>query len=230
MKKFYRVNGIAFNNNILAWKYVDTYLMGDEARYVPIEEEGEEEKIYSTLESYERDNPEACIQRLRTERFFFKKEEDRLVDLPIVVGYSIETDFQNHFTNQMAMTDLYRLVRCGELTIKDKKMDKENKNLELVVPVPSKDGRRNYKITEEKLDRLSALAYEYLSKLSDINEKIEKAIEEFGIKDENLKKENAQYRKFQKQYVAKIKASFDEKQFVREDERDSLINELAGEL
>ena len=226
MKKFYRVNGVAFSDNVLAWRYVDTYLMGDEKRYEPTEEEGDE-KIYSSLEEYEKDNPEACIARLRTERFFFKKEENLPIDLPFIICYREGEDIGNYYTRKMTVADLYQLTRCAEMAKEGRNIDK---NSEFVVPVQIGEERRKYTLTVGQVTKLEKLVEENLSKLSKINEKIQIAIEKFGIHDENLEKENAQYQRFQKQYVKKIKNSFDEKQYFVQDERDALLNEIAGDL
>ena len=191
MEIVYRAQGVAFSSREVASDYIDIYAPIELTKQVLFPESGirkEGERVYSSLEEYEKSNPQACIQRMRTERCIFKNEESDSVALPFYMGYSV-----------------YDLTRCAEKQIEEGNVDTTNKNLKLTVVVPNGDVyTSSYNLKVGEYEQLRAIVDNNLTKVAKINEKIQQAMEKYGVKDAELDNENAKYQEFQEKYVKKI--------------------------
>ncbi len=206
MEIVYRAQGVAFSSREVASDYIDIYAPIELTKQVLFPESGirkEGERVYSSLEEYEKSNPQACIQRMRTERCIFKNEESDSVALPFYMGYSVDdTPFM---TDRLTMQEAYDLTRCAEKQIEEGNVDTTNKNLKLTVVVPNGDVyTSSYNLKVGEYEQLRAIVDNNLTKVAKINEKIQQAMEKYGVKDAELDNENAKYQEFQEKYVKKI--------------------------
>lgn len=219
MKTIFKVNGVAFCDSMLAWNYISTYLMNDQITNCPKIEEENGEKVYFSLEEYEKDNPQACIQRLRTERFLFREQNSKTLNLPFVLQYNVEGDIRKLLTNRLTIDEGYQLSQCAEMELKSQDIDRANKNFEFVVtPRQPLEHQRKFKMTVGQSETLKEIVDKQLTKVAEINRKIKAAMKKYGINDEQLQKENEQYQEFQEQYVQKVKEMFKLKQYGSEEE------------
>lgn len=223
MSKVWVVNGLAFRDRPLALRYISTYKSYKNAEQYPQIQMDEKDvkKVYNSLEEFEKDNPAAIIERLRSERTIIRlRSVNDGIKLPFSLDYSEQRDMKDCFyVNFLTNGEGYEFVKIADKTIEENKIDLNNDDQSFEVIVSNKYNTLYYNLTVGKYKTVKNLIESKLNKIASLTDEIEKAMKTYDKKDNDLLKENEESRSFQKEFMERLQENF-ENLHSDEEERD----------
>ena len=226
MSKVWVVNGVAFRDRPLTWRYVSTYKSYKNAEQYPQIQMDEKDvkKVYDSLEEFEKDYPQAIIDRLRSERTKMRQRGVEYgIELPFSLVYSNQKDMKECFdADFLTNGEGYEFVKIADKTIEEQKIDLNNDEQSFEVIVSNKVNTLYYNLTVGEYKTLKNLIETKLNKIATLTDEIEKAMKTYDkliAKDKDLLEENKESRLFQKDFMKRLQEDFEDSHF-DEEERD----------